>query len=287
MDRFEPAYRAELTTSSTVAAAKRQPCTVRDALEAFRVAEACTLSRLDDDPSTCPTSRRPEKDRRMIQRRRPTAPTCRRRPDLLGCLRGARVGSPATTGRRPRPDARRGARGDRVRPGRLPAGAPGAKAQTLATRASGRSAGSYRSSCMTPGTTPLPLSSRRWLSSSPPAPRPSSRRLDRCRRVRRRPVLDDAQWATLLAALDRIADAAAAHGLLATLHPHVGTMVEYAGDRPGARGEPHRPVPRHRPPAHRRRRPGGASPSPTRPRIGHVHLKDVRRRLARQVQAAS
>ena len=41
-----------------------------------------------------------------------------------------------------------------------------------------------------------------------------------------RPVLDDAQWATLLANLDRISDAAAERGLLATLHPHVGTMVE-------------------------------------------------------------
>ena len=41
-----------------------------------------------------------------------------------------------------------------------------------------------------------------------------------------RPVLDDAGWATLLANLDRLADAAAARGVTATLHPHVGTMVE-------------------------------------------------------------
>jgi inosose dehydratase len=41
-----------------------------------------------------------------------------------------------------------------------------------------------------------------------------------------RPVLDDAQWTTLLANLDRLADLVADRGLLAVLHPHVGTMVE-------------------------------------------------------------
>ncbi len=41
-----------------------------------------------------------------------------------------------------------------------------------------------------------------------------------------RPVLDDTGWETLLANLDRIGEAAEARGLVATLHPHVGTMVE-------------------------------------------------------------
>ena len=41
-----------------------------------------------------------------------------------------------------------------------------------------------------------------------------------------RPDLDDRQWATLLTNLDRLADAAADRGVLAVLHPHVGTMVE-------------------------------------------------------------
>ncbi|MDT5016847.1 MAG: inosose dehydratase, partial [Mycobacterium sp.] len=41
-----------------------------------------------------------------------------------------------------------------------------------------------------------------------------------------RPTLDDGQWSTLLANLDRLAGAAAEHGVLAVLHPHVGTMVE-------------------------------------------------------------
>jgi inosose dehydratase len=41
-----------------------------------------------------------------------------------------------------------------------------------------------------------------------------------------RPTLDDGQWATLLANLDRLAAAASERGVLAVLHPHVGTMVE-------------------------------------------------------------
>lgn len=45
-----------------------------------------------------------------------------------------------------------------------------------------------------------------------------------------RPVLDDAQWSTLLSNLDRLAGIVAARGLLAVLHPHVGTMVETRDD---------------------------------------------------------
>ena len=46
MDRFRPAYQAELAAFVDVARGDRpSPCTVRDALEAFRVAEACELSR--------------------------------------------------------------------------------------------------------------------------------------------------------------------------------------------------------------------------------------------------
>jgi inosose dehydratase len=99
-----------------------------------------------------------------------------------------------------------------------------------------------------------------------------------------RPVLDDAQWATLLHNLDRIKDAAAARGLTATLHPHVGTIVESGeeadrvleGSRIGlcldtghlliGGGDPVRVAVEH--------------PE----RIGHVHLKDVRLDLAREVQ---
>ena len=41
-----------------------------------------------------------------------------------------------------------------------------------------------------------------------------------------RPALDAAGWSTLLANLDRISATAAEAGVLATLHPHVGTMIE-------------------------------------------------------------
>jgi myo-inositol 2-dehydrogenase/D-chiro-inositol 1-dehydrogenase len=47
MERFLPAYRAELTAFCDVVAGRiPSPCTVADALEAFRVAEACELSRM-------------------------------------------------------------------------------------------------------------------------------------------------------------------------------------------------------------------------------------------------
>lgn len=41
-----------------------------------------------------------------------------------------------------------------------------------------------------------------------------------------RPDLDDTGWKCLLTNLDRLADAALARGIVPTLHPHVGTMVE-------------------------------------------------------------
>jgi inosose dehydratase len=100
-----------------------------------------------------------------------------------------------------------------------------------------------------------------------------------------RPTLDDAAWATLLANLDRLHDEAARHGLTATLHPHVGTMVEtgeetdrvLAGSRIAlcldtghlliGGGDPVAVAVRH--------------PE----RVAHVHLKDVRLDLARRVQA--
>ena len=46
MERFLPAYQAELTAFADVAARKvPSPCTVADALQAFRTAEACEVSR--------------------------------------------------------------------------------------------------------------------------------------------------------------------------------------------------------------------------------------------------
>lgn len=45
-----------------------------------------------------------------------------------------------------------------------------------------------------------------------------------------RPDLTEAQWATLLAALDEGAARAARHGVRAVLHPHVGTVIETGED---------------------------------------------------------
>nr|WP_257908754.1 sugar phosphate isomerase/epimerase [Janibacter limosus] len=102
-----------------------------------------------------------------------------------------------------------------------------------------------------------------------------------------RPELDATGWSTLLGNLDRIADAAAAQGLTATLHPHVGTMVEsgeeadrvLSGSRIGlcldtghlliGGGDPVRVAQEH--------------PE----RIAHMHLKDVDSARARKVQEGS
>lgn len=90
-----------------------------------------------------------------------------------------------------------------------------------------------------------------------------------------RPELTDRQWDTLLANLDRILLAAADRGIEATLHPHVGTMVEtgdevarvLAGSRIGLTLDTgHLLV-------------GGSDPvqlaKEATDRIRHTHLKDV------------
>jgi inosose dehydratase len=100
----------------------------------------------------------------------------------------------------------------------------------------------------------------------------------------RRPTLDDAQWATLLANLDRLADAAADHGVLAVLHPHVGTMVESRSDV--ARVLTGSTIRLCLDTGHLLI--GGTDPlqlaqgAPAR--IAHVHLKDVDAELAARVQ---
>jgi myo-inositol 2-dehydrogenase / D-chiro-inositol 1-dehydrogenase len=51
MERFLPAYRSELAAFCDVVAGRSpSPCTVTDALEAFRIAEACELSRATGQP---------------------------------------------------------------------------------------------------------------------------------------------------------------------------------------------------------------------------------------------
>jgi inosose dehydratase len=100
-----------------------------------------------------------------------------------------------------------------------------------------------------------------------------------------RPTLDDDQWATLLDNLDLLAAAAAEKGVLAVLHPHVGTMVETHSDvdRVLAGSQiklcldtGHLLI-------------GGTDPlqlaREVPSRIAHAHLKDVDAGLATRVQA--
>lgn len=102
-----------------------------------------------------------------------------------------------------------------------------------------------------------------------------------------RPALDDSQWATLLANLDRLADAAAERGVLAVLHPHVGTMVETRDEVDRVlKGSAirlcldtgHLLI-------------GGTDPlqlaRQVPDRIAHAHLKDVDAKLAADVQAGT
>jgi inosose dehydratase len=100
-----------------------------------------------------------------------------------------------------------------------------------------------------------------------------------------RPTLDDDQWATLLGNLDRLAVASAKKGVLAVLHPHVGTMVETRRDvdRVLAGSQiklcldtGHLLIGGTDPLQLAREVPG---------RIAHAHLKDVDAALAARVQA--
>ena len=100
-----------------------------------------------------------------------------------------------------------------------------------------------------------------------------------------RPTLDDGQWATLLANLDRLAEAAAARGVLAVLHPHVGTMVETRDDVDRVLNGSdiklcldtgHLMIGGTDPLQLAREVPG---------RIAHAHLKDVDEAMAARVQA--
>jgi len=100
-----------------------------------------------------------------------------------------------------------------------------------------------------------------------------------------RPTLDDGQWATLLGNLDRLGAAAEEKGVLAVLHPHVGTMVEARDDvdRVLAGSQiklcldtGHLLIGGTNPLQLAREVPG---------RIAHAHLKDVDAALAARVQA--
>jgi inosose dehydratase len=98
-----------------------------------------------------------------------------------------------------------------------------------------------------------------------------------------RPELDDAGWATLLGNLDRLADHARRRGVEASLHPHMGTMIEsgaetervLAGSRIGLCVDTGHLAAAGADP--------GAIVAIDPARVRHVHLKDVDRALAAQV----
>lgn len=100
-----------------------------------------------------------------------------------------------------------------------------------------------------------------------------------------RPELDDAGWATLFANLDRLTAIAAARGIRASLHPHVGTMVETADDV--ARVLAGSSVPLCLDTGHLLI--GGTDPAELvrshAERVNHVHAKDVRLDLAAKVRS--
>lgn len=102
---------------------------------------------------------------------------------------------------------------------------------------------------------------------------------------KKRPELDEATWGVLLNNLNRIDVYARSRGVTATVHPHVGTMIETEGDiRRVLNGSTvgitfdtgHMFI-------------GGTDPVrfslEHADRVKHAHLKDVRLDLARKVQA--
>jgi inosose dehydratase len=100
-----------------------------------------------------------------------------------------------------------------------------------------------------------------------------------------RPDLDAEGWATLLSNLDRAAARAAERGFTATLHPHVGTMVE--GPDEVRRVLDGSGIPLCLDTGHLLI--GGTDPAElaraAAARIGHVHLKDVTAAVAHKVAA--
>jgi inosose dehydratase len=99
----------------------------------------------------------------------------------------------------------------------------------------------------------------------------------------RRPEMDSTDWSHLLANLDRIAALAIERGFTASLHPHVGTMVEKPDDvwrvLDGSKislclDTGHLLI-------------GGTDPADlakqAATRVGHVHLKDVKKEVARKI----
>lgn len=98
-----------------------------------------------------------------------------------------------------------------------------------------------------------------------------------------RPVLDDAQWATMLGRLDQLSDHAASRGVVAAIHPHVGTMVQTSAEVDRVLAQSH--VGLCVDTGHLMV--GGADPvaivDAYTDRIVHMHLKDVDAAMAERV----
>jgi inosose dehydratase len=101
-----------------------------------------------------------------------------------------------------------------------------------------------------------------------------------------RVVLDDSAWKVLFDNLDRIRDAAGERGITATLHPHVGTVVEKTPEV--SRVLDGSAIPLCLDTGHLLI--GGTDPArlsaDVPDRIAHTHLKDVDATLAERVQRA-
>lgn len=98
-----------------------------------------------------------------------------------------------------------------------------------------------------------------------------------------RPVLDEAQWMTMLDNLDRLSDHADSRGVVAAIHPHIGTMVQTAAEVDRVLAQSH--VGLCVDTGHLMV--GGADPvaivEAYTDRVVHMHLKDVDAQMADRV----
>ena len=152
----------------------------------------------------------------------------RRCADLLGRVRGARLGTPDGAGAGAGRDARRGAGGHRVRPGRLPARRPGREARHCSPQYGLRAVGGFvpvvlhdpaatRSPTVGPALAAFAAATATTLVL---AAATGADGYDE------RPALDEEGWRTLLDNLDRIRDAAAGSGCTPPCTRTSAPMVE-------------------------------------------------------------
>ena len=151
----------------------------------------------------------------------------RRCADFVGRLRGARLGLPADARAGARRDARRRADGDRTGPRRLPAVGPrGADRAARLARAGAASAGSCRWCCTTPTTIRCPTSPGRSRPDGAGAGVVVLAAATGTDGYDSGPTSTTASGRHCWPTSTGCADGGRRTGVLAVLHPHVGTMVE-------------------------------------------------------------